>query len=62
MDPDTIISVWKSGYQEELEKVTFLGYKALLHSPWYLDNIHYGPDWMTFYMVDPLDFNGRLLV
>lgn len=56
---DTIISVWKDGYRDELAKVTSLGYKALLHSPWYLDDIMYGPDWMVFYAVEPLDFNGR---
>ena len=57
---ETIIGVWKGGYQDELAKVTSLGYKALLLSPWYLDNIHYGADWKPFYTVEPLDFNGTV--
>lgn len=55
--PDTVVEVWKGGYEDELARVTALGYKALLASPWYLDYISIR-DWPNYYVADPLSFNG----
>ncbi|XP_015727865.1 beta-hexosaminidase subunit alpha [Coturnix japonica] len=58
--PDTIIHVWKNKepYAEEMANVTKAGYRALLSSPWYLNRISYGQDWMAAYQVEPLNFKG----
>jgi len=56
--PDTVVEVWRRGSARELAKVTAMGLKALLSTPWYLDYISYGPDWRDYYAVEPLNFNG----
>ncbi|XP_062998310.1 beta-hexosaminidase subunit alpha isoform X2 [Elgaria multicarinata webbii] len=59
--PNTIIHVWKQTpvtYQKELSNVTKSGYRALLSSPWYLNRISYGQDWLAAYQVEPLSFEG----
>jgi len=55
---DTVVEVWKGGYQAELKKVTSAGLKTILAAPWYLDYISYGADWRKYYSVEPLNFNG----
>ena len=57
--PDTVVEVWKGDYQSELYNVTYLGYKALLASCWYLSNISFGNQWKKYYSCEPLDFNGK---
>lgn len=57
---DTVVEVWKSGYQNELAFVTSKGYRTLLSACWYLDNTHIGyfSDWATLYSCEPYNFNG----
>ena len=59
---DTVVQVWKGGYQNELYNVTSLGYKAVLASCWYLDYIGYGDQWKKYYSCEPHDFNGKVRI
>ena len=62
MRPDTVIHVWKGGWQNELAKVTARKLRALISTPWYLDYISYGPDWHNYYATEPLSFNGLFII
>jgi len=37
--PDTVIDVWKGGWQDEIATVTASGLRAILSTPWYLNYI-----------------------
>lgn len=41
-----------------MANVTSAGYKTLLSTPWYLNRISYGQDWLGHYKADPQDFTG----
>ncbi|XP_041042665.1 beta-hexosaminidase subunit beta isoform X2 [Carcharodon carcharias] len=58
LKPDTIIHVWKGGYQQQMAAVTAAKFHTLLSSPWYLNVISYGQDWRRIYTVEPYNFNG----
>ncbi|XP_054714112.1 beta-hexosaminidase subunit alpha-like [Uloborus diversus] len=56
--PDTIVHIWKNGYKSELTNVTLAGYNAILSACWYLSDIAYGNDWISYYSCEPHDFSG----
>ncbi|CAM1322748.1 HEXB (predicted) [Pycnogonum litorale] len=58
LKPETIVHVWRSGYEMTLYKSTKAGYRTLLSSCWYLNYISYGDDWTKFYRCDPQEFVG----
>jgi len=72
LPPSTIVNVWKyhnlptpkapaphaPTWQNELARVTKAGFLAVLSSPWYLNVISYGADWLQFYQAEPLNFTG----
>ena len=51
-----------SNWQDELAKVTAAGYSTVLSAPWYLNYVGNpytnGGDWIEYYKVEPLSFNG----
>ena len=59
LTPDTVVDVWKGGWNDTLARVTKAGYKAVLSSPWYL-NYHRATheDWTDYYLIEPTNFTG----
>ncbi|XP_064488150.1 beta-hexosaminidase subunit alpha-like isoform X2 [Ornithodoros turicata] len=55
---ESIIHVWRQPHEEEMWRATNKGFRTLLSSCWYLDNISYGHDWQKYYQCDPRKFNG----
>ena len=56
---DTIVEVWKGGgtnWQRTMAAVTKSGLRGILSSPWYLNYINYGADWVKYYQADPHNF------
>ncbi|KAG5272362.1 hypothetical protein AALO_G00164680 [Alosa alosa] len=61
LNMDTQIHVWKGNlaqYQAEMARVTAAGFATLLSTPWYLNRISYGQDWVNIYKADPYNFTG----
>ncbi|XP_019741675.1 beta-hexosaminidase subunit beta isoform X2 [Hippocampus comes] len=60
LERDTVVHVWMGGADsgEEMRNVTAAGFSAILSAPWYLDYISYAQDWLKYYKVEPLSFNG----
>jgi len=60
--PDTVVHVWKSGSQAEIdtemEAITKQNLRTILSSCWYLNNIKYGNNWEDYYACDPQHFSG----
>lgn len=54
--PDTVVNVWKGGWNETMAKATKAGYHTVLSAPFYLNYISYGEDWNKYYAVEPTDF------
>uniref|UniRef100_A0AC35TY24 Beta-hexosaminidase n=1 Tax=Rhabditophanes sp. KR3021 TaxID=114890 RepID=A0AC35TY24_9BILA len=70
---NSIVHIWKGGNLSEIydtmARVTQEGYDVILSSCWYLNYVHYGPDWrvkkrtrntegIALYECDPQGFNG----
>jgi len=59
IDPETVVEVWLPYHPLNTTRdVTKAGFRALISSPWYLDYISYGRDWVYYYNYEPLAFNG----
>ncbi|KAJ8271973.1 hypothetical protein COCON_G00108320 [Conger conger] len=57
----SVVEVWRGGcYLCEVRKVTQAGLRAILASPWYLDQPGPTHDWSRYYNVRPLAFMGSV--
>ena len=43
-----------------ISQVTRAGYQAVISSPFYLNYISYGIDWLKYYKVDITNFSGSI--
>ena len=61
LNKDTVVHVWMGNavdeWRLELKNVTASGFRTILSSPWYLNYIHYGPDWTVLYKEEPMSFS-----
>ncbi|KAJ8944945.1 hypothetical protein NQ318_013093 [Aromia moschata] len=55
---DTLVHVWKGGWEVTIFDVTATGRPALLSACWYLDHLDSDGDWEKFYSCDPYGFFG----
>lgn len=56
----SVVEVWRRGcYPCELRRVTKAGLRAILASPWYLDQPVPTHNWARYYTVWPLAFKGQ---
>ncbi|KAF5274103.1 hypothetical protein FQR65_LT04501 [Abscondita terminalis] len=55
---DTIVHVWKGGWESTMSSVTKAGFTTLLSSCWYLDHLSTGGDWIKYYDCEPTKFPG----
>jgi len=58
LQQNSVIDVWRGGWQSTLALSTAAGYQSILSSPWYLNYISYGADWTNYYGVEPTNFTG----
>jgi hexosaminidase len=45
LNPDTVVEVWRDGWNSTIASVTEAGYRTILSTPWYLNYIAYGSVW-----------------
>ena len=58
IDPETVVEVWLPYHPLNTTRdVTKAGFRALISSPWYLDYISYGRDWVYYYNVRKISRN-----
>ena len=71
VDSDAIVEVWKdvrndpinfAPWQDYANDITDKGYNMILSAPWYLNVIEYGQDWRGFYLVEPTNFTGKIIL
>lgn len=55
---NTIVHVWKGGWESTMGNVTEGGFRTLLSSCWYLDHLSSGGDWIKFYGCEPTNFTA----
>lgn len=59
LNKNVIFEIWRgttAEWKQELANITGNGYRAILSTPWILQNVT--DTWQNFYAVEPLDFKG----